>query len=253
MGLIHRYQGPFELVRGVATAITFDVYNDAGTQQTASAATVTITAGDETIVDAAAATGLGPPLTYTVTAAATTDRAVAEDWLAVASTTISGSPHTFSRRISLVRRVFQATITDTDLTDLHTELADFLAGASTTALDISSYSKYRVAAEERIRRDLRRKGRRPHLMFDPDDLHDAHVALSLAYIFRDFRSVIGPGKYKELSEEYFELYKEEFANVATTYDDDETGTITSTETLSAQGPIVLTAGPRRWSTKYSTP
>ena len=64
--------------RGVDAALTADVYDAAGVQQTPTAATVAIYAGSKLIVDATAVHAA--PSTYTLLAALTADESLSDEW-----------------------------------------------------------------------------------------------------------------------------------------------------------------------------
>ena len=221
---------------GVAQALTLTVTNDAGTQQTATAATLTVKLGEATLVDAVAATSLGPPASYTLPAATTTGYGPSMGWLEKWSVTIGGVVYPFSRSGYLVRRLWFPTITDGDLTVLHAELTDHIPAGT------ADYSGYRGRASDKIQRDLLKKGKRAWLIFDAWALTDAHVALSLHYIFFDWATEFGESRYKELAEHYAELYREEMGSVVFTYDSDEDDVINESERKGTGQPIVLTAG-----------
>lgn len=237
MALVLRHAGPRIIERGVATSLTADVYSAANAQQTATVATLTIKDGGETVIDAASATSLGPPASYSLLAATTTSRSLSDRWLEIWSMTISGSPYVFRRPAYLVRHAFFPTITDTDLTNRHAEL-DNLIGTN-----LDDFSTYREAAREKIERRLIKKGRRPHLIFDSWALFDLHLALTLHLIFRDWASSIGDGRYTQLTEEYRLEYEREWEALTFRFDDDEGGTIDHDVTESATPSLVLTAGP----------
>jgi hypothetical protein len=237
MSLISRQLGPRIVERGIAASLTMPVYSAAGVEQTPSAATVRITDGAEVVIDTVAATSLGPPAAYSLLAATSQARGLSERWLEVWSLTIGGLPYTFRRSGYLVRHAFHPSITDTDLTALHADLLDLLPSGTT------DMSAYRTRAAEKIERDLIKKGRRPHLIFDSWALLDAHVALSLHYVFRDFASSIGDGRYQTLATEYLAQFGAEFDSCKFSYDASESGT-PADSALEATAPmIVLTSGP----------
>lgn len=226
---------------GVAVSLELDILNDAGTQQTASAATVTIRDGDEVLVSAASATTLGPPAAYTLTAAATqdsagTNRKPSSNYLETWSVTISGTAYTFWRKGYLVKQLWYPTISDDDITSDHTELSTHRPSG------IASYQNYRVKAAEKIQRDLLKMGRRPWLIFDAYALVDAHVFETRRRIFLDWATNFGEGRYRELADYYAEQYRDEMASVLFSYDADESSTADESDKVPASSPIVFTAG-----------
>lgn len=245
MSLIVAHQLPRMIQKGVVATLDLDVYSAASAQQTASAATVTINLGTRTIVDAAAATALGPPATYTLTAATTEDEGLSDQYLEVWSVTIGSTVHTFRRPGYLVRHLFYPTITDTDLTDRDSDLLNIVRST------VTDLSQYREAARKKIERDLLKKGRRPWLIFDNYQLADAHIALSLAYFYRDNAIAIGDGRYDEEEEKRMAEYEKEMAGANFRYDTDETGDITDESMTAATSTLRLTSASRsRFSRRW---
>jgi hypothetical protein len=239
MSLIVRHQLPRIVERNVAQTLTCDVYSASSAQQTASAGTLTIKlAGVELVGSAALSASLGPPASYTLLAATTADEALNNAWLELWTLTIGGVVYTFRRPGFLVRHAYYPTITDTDLTDRDSDLLSLLATGDTTL------QKYREAARQRIERDLLRKGRRPWLIFDSYDLADAHIALALSYTYRDQANKIGDGRYREEAERRLKEYDAAMGAAIFRYDDNESGNIDETTPTTANGPTILTAGPR---------
>lgn len=243
--MIARTLLPAMIERGRDTAVTLDVFNDAGTQQTASAATVVFYDGGEEVISSVAATSLGPPASYTVTGATTTSRALSAEWLAVWTLTISGATYVFQQPCYLVRRQLYPTITDTDLTRRHSDLDSLRDTAN-----MSTFEPYRTAAWERIQRQLIRRGNRPALILDSFALTDLHVAETLTDVFRDFSSSLGDSRYADMSAHYAEVARAEWGQVVFRYDEDEDGVIDQNEERRGQPAIFLSApkwGSSGWS------
>jgi len=256
LALSLRHSLPFFLVRGQDNALEWDVYSAASAQQTATVGTIQVLDGDESIVAAGTAmTTLGPAASYTLTSATLgATRPFSENVMAYATLTISGTAERFRRRGYIVRHAYYPSITDTDLTDEHTELSSILS-----ALDVTSYEKYRERANTAIQRRLLSMGRRPYLIFEPSTLVEPHLALTFHYIFKDFASVIGDGKYRDLRDFYWNpvnetgVYETAWRQAASgfQYDEDESGTMAGTEeeAVPSQPVIMVTAGNphmRRW-------
>jgi hypothetical protein len=241
---ITRYALPRFIVRGQVNTLTMDVYNAAGTQQTASVGTITLKTGSKVLVDAASVTSLGPPASYTLPAATTTDEALADDLIEIWTLTLSGEPDvsTFQRPAYLVRRVYVPTVTDTDLIDRHSELTAWLAART----DITSYQKYRDEANAIIQTDLLSTGRRPFLIFDPWSFRLPHIYKTLELIFTDSFTSIGNGKYQRLMEHYRATFERTWGKVTARMDSDHSGDISAAEQErdSAVGSVSITAGPR---------
>ena len=244
MSLAPRYSLPRSIERGKAATLTLDVYNAASVQQTATAGTFTLKAGDKTLFDGVALSVFGPPAEYSLAAAATADEALTDRLLEVWSLTIDGTARTFQRPAMLVRRAFYPTITDQDLLALYPDLNDLRRDEDT------SWESFRERARQKIERELLKRGRRPHLIFDAWALVDAHVELTLHYLYSWAYKQLGGPRYKEAAAEHGENWKAEWSSVQFRYDEDETGTITTDDTIGGQSSIVLTAGPGWRPTVY---
>lgn len=239
-----RYGVPRTIERGVATTLTLPIYDAASVAQTVDTipgATLTITDGARTVLSAASVT-VGPPASYALTAETTEDEPLSDRWLEVWSVYVGGQRYYLRRPAMLVRQAFRPTITDTDLTDRHSDLLALLPSS------LTSYEPYRAAAEEKIQRALIRRGRRPHLIFDPWELADAHVECTLGLIFSDFASSIGDGRYKVLADGedgkggYNAAWQRSFDACQFRYDTAETGGITTNDTVASSPSVVVTAG-----------
>lgn len=237
MSMAAPHQLPRIVERGVDQTITLDVRASDGTQQTASAGTLTITDGARVLVSASAVT-VGPPASYALAGSLTADGPLSDALLEVWSLTISGVPYVFRRAGYIVRHAFHPTIGDSDLTDRDSDLLSILPSGETTL------EKYREAARQRLERDLLRKGRRPWLIFDSYDLFDAHVALSLALFYRDASMKLGDGRYTDEHTARMTEYEHELGRVSFRYDSAESGVIDDETPAASQGPLVLSAAPR---------
>lgn len=243
--MIVRYALSREVEIGVATSVDLDVYSDDGTQQTITSGTVTVTLGSEVIVNADTVTG-GAPATYTVAASATTGKQPSDNYLEVWSVVISGTTYTFQREGNLVRRSYYPNITDTDLTDRHSELQTFSS-------QLGGYQKYRDEANVEIQISLLERGRRPWLIFDRPVVRRLHLYKTFELIFNDFMSVVGDGKFERLRDMYREKFSTALANANFRYDSNESGTIDGDGNRAPSATAVfVTAGPGRRRT-YSTP
>lgn len=234
MSLIARLDLPALVERGRDTPISITITDEDGAEQTASAATVTIYDGSEVIIDAAAATSLGPPASYTVTGATTTDRALSSSWLFVWTMTIGGTSYVFRQPAYLVRHVLYPVVTDDDLTQLHSDL-----DALRDTANMISFAPYRTRAWERIQRRMIARGNRPALVLDPWALKDLHTFSALELIFRDFASSLGDERYRELADYYATAAASEWDSLVFRYDDDQSGTISTDERRTAQPVIYL--------------
>jgi len=224
--------------RGVDSSLTLDVYDAASARQTAASGTLSVYAGSKAIVEGVAVS-VGPPASYTLLGTATSGESLSDRWLAVWSLTIGGSPYVFRVPVYLVRRTLYPTITDTDLVDRHTDLAD-LRDANE-----ASFERHRVAAWVTIQRELIKRGRRPQLLIDAWALAGLHIAQTLEYLFRDFALSLGDGRYAELEKTYGDLVEKEWSTLVLSYDADEDGRVDEGEKLPAS-PVTFINRPPRW-------
>lgn len=223
--------------RGVLTTLSLDVRDDAGTAQTFTAGTIAIQDGNDEVLAATAFT-TGAPASYSLAAATTSGRGLSERWIETWTGTISGTAYTFVRRGYLVRSAFYPTLTDTDLIARHTELGGAYAVLPS---GLTSFAKYRNAAHEAIQRRLIGMGRRPWLIFDTWALYDAHLALTMHMIARDFAQSVN-GRWKELEDTYKAEFEAAFGTVNFSYDTSEEGTLTDDTRRSGAAPLLLSAG-----------
>jgi len=237
--VITPHSTPRVIERGKTVALTMSVTSDAGVAQTATAGTFALYDGSEEVVAPVAVSSLGPPASYTLTAATTTDRGLSDQLLEVWALTIDGTVYDFTRTAYLVRHAYHSHVLDTDLVKLHANLL---------TLRPAGYESQRVDAREQIERDLIKRGRRTALIFDSWALYDAERYLALSLIFTDHASSAGDGRYTDLAAQYRERYEAEMAGLKFRYDSEETGTVDHSGAESGYVPVVMSAGlPRsRW-------
>jgi hypothetical protein len=223
---------------GRAATLPLPIRSDANAAQTLVSATLTVRLGSTILLDAVAATTLGPPASYSLLAATTTDLSPSDEWLESWATDLG----VFTYSGYLVRSAYHSHVTDSALQQLHPEFLGFLPPGETTG------EKFRVAATEQIQRDLIKKGRRPWLIFDEWALYDAERYFAM-HLWANDRAVStsGDSDYARLAADYLEKYRAEWGTVSFRYDLDEDGAIDEDETETASpGGITLTAGrPRR--------
>jgi hypothetical protein len=236
---VARYALPQFVQRALTSTLSLDVYNDAGTQQTVDSGTVSVYAGSRLIVDAAAVSvGGSVSATYSLTAATTTDESLSDNWLGVWTLTIGGNVvQAFQRPISLVRRIFEPVITDTDLLELHPDLNALLCPDTTT------WQTQRDAAFDMIERGLLKRGRRPQLIMDSWALLDLHRFQTLQLIFMDAASSVSDGRYRQLADKYSELLDKEWGSVQFRYDADEDGLLDDGAQIGSRPMLYLSSSP----------
>lgn len=233
--MIVRYSLPRFVEVGVTQTLDLDVYDAAGTQQTVSSGTITVYLGAEKLVDAATLAAFGPPVTYSLAGSLHTDRSPSEDYLEVWDTDLGR----FQREGYLVRLAYRSTITDTDLTDRHSELLTFSS-------KVGGYQQYRDEAHVEVQMMMLERGRRPWLVFDRAALRRLELYKTFELVFNDFMSVVGDGKWERLRDSYAAKYERALEGINFRYDDAELGTIDNGgHRQSASGPVMVTAGPRR--------
>jgi hypothetical protein len=232
VNLVCRYSLPQIAQRGIDNVLSVEVYSsDANSILIPTAATITIYDGSDKLIDAAAATA-GAATSYTWLGAATTSRPLSDDILLVWELTIDGSVYTVSQPGYLVRRKIFPVITDHDLRNYHTELADFRDP------DFASFADQRNEAWVNIQKTLIERGRFPHLILDPWTLRTIHIYETFRIIFRDAAQSIGDDRYQTLTEDYTDLSSQEWGRVNFRYDSDEDGYMEDT-TISAYPVVYL--------------
>jgi len=239
MAIVHRYALPRLIEIGVTESLDLVVTDEDGTALTPdSGATVTIYDGDEKLVDAGDVTE-GSTSTYSLAASVTSGRAPSDRYLEVWSATVDSTAQVFQREGYIVRRAYHPTITDTDLTDRHSELSTIVAKRG-----LDSLAKYRNEANVEVQHALLGKGRRPWLLFDRSAARRAHIFMALHLVFQDEASVLGDGRYGMLAKEYLDRYLHTLDNMNFRYDSNESGTVADTSRESSGTNVFITAGPR---------
>lgn len=225
--------------RGEATSLTLPLRSEADAELTATSGTLTVKLGSKTLVDAAALSAFGPPVSYSLLAATTTDESLSEEWLEIWDLDIG----TYTHAGYLVRYPYHSHVTDAALTDLHAEILYHLPPGETTA------EKYRRSAKETIERRLIAKGRRPWLIVDAWALYDAERHLAVSLWASDTAARVKDAiQYTRLAAEHERKYERAFDGVTFRYDEDSDGTIADGEEQQAAQPILtLSAGRSRRS------
>lgn len=246
--LVHRYSLPRCLVRGVDnTDVSTYIYNADGTGATFTAVdSYTLYQGSRVLhTTSSISVGLGTGLLALQFGIPAADLPVTEplsDTLMEHWTvTINGQVQTFTRPVYLVRQLLNPTITDTDLTAVHSDLLDHIDPDQTT------FERQRSDAWIELNHWLINKGNRPQLILDDWKLRSVHRSLTLYNICKDFASSVGDGRWHELAYGdkargivgYLERAEREFAALSFRYDFDEDGTPDQDETKPAEGPILL--------------
>ena len=209
--LVPRWRAPYLIVQGSDNALTLPVYSAAGVQQTATVGTVTIKRGltpTEVVTDAAA-TALGPPVSYTLLAAATSALTLdpIERWDVQWTLTIGGVAYKFRRPGWLTEFDLWPQIIDTDLESEAAEVQRFrTAGGALTSFQVQ-----RSDAWEYLIRDLYARGVQVHLVTDGGALVQAHLFRTLGTLYGTAASSLQDERYERKATEYMGRYHDEIA------------------------------------------
>jgi hypothetical protein len=249
LALAYRHQLPRFIERGVAVTLSFDIRDtDDNSEKTAAVpSTYALFKGGTEVLAAVAVTTLGPPATYALAAATTTDETLSALWQERLAFAIDGVIETFTRPVHMCRFVPRQTITDTDLLDRHTDLN------SLRDADEADFSRQRDRAWVWVELQLIRKGRRPELILDDYELADIHALKTLGIIFSDFASSLHDARYSKLAggdpamgtKGYHEQAQDLMDSLAPRYDSDEDGAPDASDRV-ALSPVILINRPPVW-------
>lgn len=246
--LVHQYSLPRCLVRGIAnTDVSTKILNPDGSGVTFDSADgYALYQGSRqlhstTDITSGLGTGLlfltsGIPAASLPSTEALSDTLI-EEW----TVTIGGQVHVFSQPVYLVRQMLNPTITDTDLTALHSDLLDHIDPDQTT------FERQRVDAWVMLNKWLIKKGNRPQLILDDWMLRDVHRYLALYIIASDFASSVGDGRWRELAHGnpqagvmgYLAKAQKEFDSLNFQYDHDQDGRPEVGDNKSASAVLML--------------
>ncbi len=210
-----------QVVKDETFPIEAKVY-DGGTQQVPSSATITVKNpnGAAQIEDQTVAVAVGGTMTYTLPAANTAT--LWENAIIEITYTISSVDRKMVRFFDVVRNKISPCIVDADLKEYYPELADEIWSAE------SNYDDQIQEAFKILKRDLKNKGNRPHMLIDGSQLRIPLIHKTFEIIFRGFFKEAGD-KWHELYKEHEQKYIDEFAALVIKYDSDEDGIIDKDE------------------------
>lgn len=160
--------------------------------------------------------------------------------------TISGTEYIFRRMASLVLRRLYPVISDADLTQTYSDLANLRPSSE------SSYQKYIDDSFYQILRKIRQRGMGyEYLVMTPESFYDAHRHLALYLIFRDFHSSIsqGEGRYLELAQEHYKQFLQEFESINFIYDQSHENKPTDPNQRRAAQPVIYLTAPSYYGRK----
>ena len=155
--------------------------------------------------------------------------------------TIDGDVYLFRRMASLVLRRLYPVIQDGDLTATYSDLD------SLRPSNLTSYQLYIDDAWYQILRRIKNQGMGyEYLVMSPESFFDAHRHLTLYLIFRDFHSSLSAeGRYLELSQEHYRLYREEFDSISFTYDQNHDTNADDADKRTRGRPTIFLSRPAR--------
>ena len=210
------------LERGKAQTTEIKIYHS-GSQLIPTAATYTIIkpTGSDLLTGATANIDGNGTVSYAHTAEqlANTEQ-LGEGYVQEWTLTIDGDEYLFRRMAALVRRRLYPVVSDIDLTATYSDLDNLRPST------LTSYQQYIDDAWYQILRRIRNKGMGyEYLMMSPESFFEAHRHLALYLIFRDFHSSLGQsnGRYLDLANEHYRLYRDEFDAINFVYDVDHDG------------------------------
>lgn len=210
-----------QVVKDETFPIEAKVYS-AGTQLIPSSATITVKNpnGKAQVEDQTVAIAAGGTMTYILPAANTAT--LWENAIIEITYTINSVDHKMLRFFDVVLNKISPCIVDEDLKDYYPELADEIWSGET------NYDQQIQEAFIQIKRDLKNKGRRPHMLIDGSQLRTPLIHKTFEIIFRGFFKEAGD-QWHELYKEHEQKYKDEFADLVIKYDSDEDGIIDKDE------------------------
>ncbi|MCK5127906.1 MAG: hypothetical protein KAR42_16735 [candidate division Zixibacteria bacterium] len=206
-----------QVVKSETFPIEAKVY-DGGTQQVPSAATITVKNpnGAAQVEDQTVAVAVGGTMTYTLPAANT--GTLWENAIIEITYTISSVDYKMVRFFDVVLNKISPCIVDEDLKDYYPELTDEIWSAE------SNYDQQIQEAFNILKRELKNKGNRPHMLIDGSQLRIPLIHKTFEIIFRGFFKEAGD-KWHELYKEHEQKFTDEFDALVIKYDSDEDGII----------------------------
>lgn len=234
---------PEQIVRGADTSISLTVYRDGALVSVASATVSVYDGGGTTIVSSAAATVAADVMSYTVTGATTTGRALSDDWRIEWTVTLTAGPvEVFKSDAHLVRTLLRPVITDADL---YRRVTGLDASGSNALTSRDDYQVFLDEAWVELMGRLIEKGNRPALVGSPSALRAPHLYLTLALVFEDM-AARNPDSYSERAAMYRRQYEGALQRLTFRYPEDETGDTPSGQRGGSRGPMFLCQVGRRW-------
>ena len=210
------------LERGKSQTTEIKLFRD-NAQLVPTAATYTITRPTGTDIVTGGAASIAADCTvscaHTVEQLADTQQ-LGEGYVQEWAVTLEAEEYLFRRMAALVRRRLYPVVSDIDLTATYADLENVRPST------LTSYQQYIDDAWFQILRKIRNRGMGyEYLMMSPEAFFETHRHLSLYLIFRDFHSSLGQsnGRYLDLANEHYKLYRDEFDSLNFIYDENHDG------------------------------
>lgn len=230
------------LERGRAQSTVIRFYRD-GSQIVPTAATYTFKkpTGANLLTDETASIDGSGTVSYAHTSEQlATSELLGEGYIQEWTVTIDGEDFIFRRMAALVLKRLYPVISDVDLTATYSDL-DALRPSS-----LSSYQQYIDDAWYQILRRIRNRGMGyEYLMMSAEAFFESHRHLSLYLIFRDFHSSLGQsnGRYLDLANEHYRLYRDDFDQINFVYDENHDGRADDADTRTRGQPTIFLTRP----------
>jgi len=210
-----------QAVKGSAFPIEIKVY-EGGIQAVPSSATITVKdpAGIEVVSRAAMSIAVGGTMSYSLASTYTED--LQEDAAIEVSYVLSGTTFKATFFFDVVLNILRPNVIDDDL-KAH---APLLAQEIWATQD--NYDEQIQEAFRQVVRDIKNKGRRPHMLIDGAQIRELVILKTFEMIFKEFpksRDDIWAWRY----ELYKSDYKDALAGLVVKYDEDESGSIEEEE------------------------
>jgi len=238
-----RFTTPTFIERGRDNVIKCAVYLS-GSLVAPSSGTVTVYDEDRAaVVSAAAVTVSGDVAQYTVTAATLDGVSLDDGWQVEWSLAMpDGVTHTFRNDGALVRAALYPVLTDADL---YRRVSSLDPSGNDAITNETTFQDPRDEAWTAIQLRLIAMGNRPNLVISPTALREAHLLLTLAYIFEDLSTRLNEA-YADRAEMYRRHYDQEFKRLTFKYDADDDGQADAGSRRNAVPTTWLGSGVRRW-------
>jgi len=172
--------------------------------------------------------------------------ALGEGYIQTWTATIDTKEYTFRRTVAVCLRKLFPTVSDADLEQEYSDLANLRPSS------LSSYQTYIDSSWYEILRRIRRTGMGyEYLVLSPESFYDSLLHLSLYKIFRDFHSSLGQGgnaRYFDLANSHYSMYQAEFDAINFIYDTNHEDNADDPDVRTRGRPVIYLnqAGPYRF-------